>query len=280
MNALLEVSGLGKTFRGGKVSLRGKSSLPKAVDDVSFVVPRGRSVAVVGESGAGKSTVGRLVLRLIEPDAGAITFDGVDLRGLAAGEMRAMRRRMQMVFQDPYSCLNPRMSIAESIAEPLVVHDLATRSEREAKALAMLDRVGLGARFARRHPVELSGGQLQRVAIARALILEPDFVVCDEPTAALDVSVQAQVLQLLGEMQRDLGLALLFITHHLALVEVIADDVLVMQRGRVVEQGPVAEVLRAPREAYTRDLLAAVPSPIPRSLRNNIPIGNRGEELR
>ncbi|WP_300680659.1 ATP-binding cassette domain-containing protein [Nocardioides sp.] len=266
MTNLLEVSGLGKSF--SRPALRRRTTAAaKAVDDVSFVVPRGRSVAVVGESGAGKSTVGRLVLRLIDPDEGTVRFDGVELTTLSPARMREMRRRMQMVFQDPYSCLNPRMTILDSIAEPLLVHGLGTRPEREAKAAAMLDRVGLGARFARRHPVELSGGQLQRVAIARALVVEPDFVVCDEPTAALDVSVQAQVLELLGEMQRDLGLALLFITHHLALVEVIADDVLVMRRGRVVEQGPVTQVLHAPRGEYTRDLLAAVPSPIPRALR-------------
>ncbi|MFS3128330.1 ATP-binding cassette domain-containing protein [Nocardioides sp. Bht2] len=273
MNALLEVRGLGKSFGGSsRLSLgRGKVAT-KAVDDVSFTVTKGRSVAVVGESGAGKSTVGRLVLRLIEPDEGTITFDGVDLRAQSSDAMRQMRRRMQMVFQDPYSCLNPRMSIAESIGEPLVVHDLASRAEREAKVAEMLDRVGLGSRFLRRFPVELSGGQLQRVAIARALIVEPDFIVCDEPTAALDVSVQAQVLELLTQMQQEFGLALLFITHHLALVEVIADDVLVMKRGRVVEQGPVAEVLRNPREEYTRDLLAAVPSPIPRALRDQTPL--------
>ncbi|CAM3183815.1 ATP-binding cassette domain-containing protein [Nocardioides dubius] len=273
MSALLEVKGLGKTFGGrSRLSLGRGKVVTKAVDDVSFTVTKGRSVAVVGESGAGKSTVGRLVLRLIEPDEGTITFDGVDLRAQSAEGMRQMRRRMQMVFQDPYSCLNPRMSIADSIAEPLVVHDLAGRAERDAKVAEMLDRVGLGSRFARRFPVELSGGQLQRVAIARALIVEPDFVVCDEPTAALDVSVQAQVLELLTQMQSELGLALLFITHHLALVEVIADDVLVMKRGRVVEQGPVTEVLRRPREEYTRDLLAAVPSPIPRVLREGQPL--------
>lgn len=266
MSALLEVSGLGKSFRGSR-RFGSSAALPKAVDDVSFTIQEGRSVAVVGESGAGKSTVGRLVLRLIEPDEGSIRFKGEDLRAQSAAQLRATRRHMQMVFQDPYSCLNPRMSIVESIAEPLLVHGLADRSERTDQAHRMLDRVGLGSRFARRHPVELSGGQLQRVAIARALVLNPDFVVCDEPTAALDVSVQAQVLELLGEMQLEMGLALLFITHHLALVEVIADDVLVMRSGRVVEQGPVSDVLRTPQQTYTRDLLAAVPSPVPRALR-------------
>ncbi|WP_244931504.1 ATP-binding cassette domain-containing protein [Nocardioides sp. W7] len=268
MTNLLEVRGLGKTFSRSRrlVGRRAPSILP-AVDDVSFTLPKGRSIAVVGESGAGKSTVGRLVLRLIEPDRGEITFDGIDLRLQSAAQLRALRRRMQMVFQDPYSCLNPRMTIADSVAEPLIVHELGSPSQRLQKAAEMLDRVGLTSQFGRRHPSELSGGQLQRVAIARALIVEPDFVVCDEPTAALDVSVQAQVLGLLAEMQRELGLALLFITHHLALVEVIADDVIVMKSGRIVEQGPVARVLRNPADPYTRDLLASVPTPMPRALR-------------
>ncbi|WGX95529.1 ATP-binding cassette domain-containing protein [Nocardioides sp. L-11A] len=267
MTTLLEVRDLGKTFSRNRRLIGRPAPVQPAVDGVSFTVAQGRSIAVVGESGAGKSTVGRLVLRLIEPDRGSITFDGIDLRRQSAARMRELRRRMQMVFQDPYSCLNPRMTIADSVAEPLVVHELGSAEERTRRAAEMLDRVGLTARFGRRHPAELSGGQLQRVAIARALIVEPDFVVCDEPTAALDVSVQAQVLELLASMQRELGLALLFITHHLALVEVIADDVLVMRSGRVVEQGPVAQVLRDPAETYTRDLLAAVPTPVPRALR-------------
>lgn len=269
MSVLMDVAGLSKSFRGRGGRLRRRDNSVHAVDDVSFHIERGETLALVGESGAGKSTVGRLVLRLIEPDDGTVNFDGLDVRAQSRRELRKLRRRMQMVFQDPYSSLNPRMQVSECVAEPLLVHFGTDRTERDLVVAATLDRVGLGPRFLDRYPVELSGGQLQRVAIARALTVQPELIVCDEPTAALDVSVQAQVMNLLGDLQRDLGLSYLFITHDLALVDVIADRVAVMSRGRIVESGPVAEVLRAPTEPYTRQLVAAVPRAVPRSLRGN-----------
>lgn len=273
MTGLIQVENLTKGFspRGGNI-LRRRQPPRLAVDDVSFTIERGKSMALVGESGAGKSTVGRLILRLIEPDSGSVRFDGLDVLQMPPAALRELRRKAQMIFQDPYSSLDPRMTVAESVGEPLLVHFGTGRGERDRLASAMLDQVGLGSRFLDRYPVELSGGQLQRVAIARVLTLEPEFVVCDEPTAALDVSVQAQVLNLLGELQRDLGLSYLFITHDLALVDVIADDVIVMQSGKVVEQGSVDQVLHNPREAYTRQLLDAVPRPIPLSLRGELSV--------
>lgn len=273
VTALLQVDKLTKGFTPrGRSVLRRRQPPRLAVDDVSFTIERGKSLALVGESGAGKSTVGRLILRLIEPDSGSVRFDGLDVLQQSPSSLRNMRKKAQMIFQDPYSSLDPRMTVAESVGEPLLVHFGTDRGERDRMAAAMLDRVGLGSRFLHRYPVELSGGQLQRVAIARVLTLEPDFVVCDEPTAALDVSVQAQVLNILGELQRELGLSYLFITHDLALVDVIADDVIVMQSGKVVEQGTVDQVLHNPREAYTSQLLDAVPRPIPRSLRDELPV--------
>ncbi len=242
----------------------GRAQENRAVDGVDVTVRRGRVTVVVGESGAGKSTVGRMLVRLIEPDSGSIRFDGQELVGRSAKQMRALRRRMQVVFQDPFSSLDPRMTVAESVGEPLLVHTDDNAETRRAAAEASLERVGLSTRFLDRYPGELSGGQLQRVAIARALIVRPDFIFCDEPTAALDVSVQAQVLNLLTELQQEFGLSLLFVTHDLALVQVVADDVVVMRQGRVVEQGTVGAVLHAPQEDYTRELLAAVPRPVPR----------------
>lgn len=267
MTALLEVTSLRKTFgaRRGLVGA-GKSAAP-AVHDVTFTIEAGRSLALVGESGAGKSTVGRLVLRLIEPDAGTILFDGVDVRALGSRDLRGLRRRMQMIFQDPFSALDPRMSIAEAVAEPLAIHHRLGRAERDRRAAALLDKVGIGPRYLERFPAELSGGQLQRVAIARALTVEPALIVCDEPVAALDVSVQAQVLNLMQELQDELGLSYLFITHDLALVEVIADRVAVMSAGTIVEEGPVSEVFANPGQEYTRELLSAIPIPVPRSAR-------------
>lgn len=269
MNELITVSNLSKSFVGGGKFLR-RRDRHLAVDDVSFTVERGRVMALVGESGAGKSTIGRLVLRLIEPDSGTIDFDGVDVRAQSIKQLRALRRRMQMIFQDPYSSLNPRMTVAEAVAEPLLIHFDTESAARRRAAADVLDQVGLGRQFLERYPVELSGGQLQRVAIARALALKPDFIVCDEPTAALDVSVQAQVLGLLTDLQRDLGLSMLFVTHDLALVQAIADDVVVLSKGRVIEQGLVSTVLSNPVEEYTKQLLASVPRPIPRSLRSSL----------
>jgi ABC-type glutathione transport system ATPase component len=262
---LLEVSGLSKSFSSGRDLLGRRTRWSHAVKDVSFSLERGECLAVVGESGAGKSTVGRMVLRLIEADTGTITFDGIDVRATKGRQLRALRQRMQMIFQDPYSSLDPRMTIIDAVAEPLLVHTDHDRPSREKAARELLDRVGIGARYLHRYPAELSGGQLQRVAIARALTLRPDLIVCDEPVAALDVSVRAQVLNLLRDLQEEFGLAYLFVIHDLALVEVIADRVMVMKSGEIVEQGDVGQIFHRPQEEYTRQLLRAIPVPVPRS---------------
>lgn len=263
--SLLEVKNVSKSFASGRDFLGRRTKWSHAVKDVSFSLEAGECLAVVGESGAGKSTVGRIALRLIEPDTGSITFDGVDVRAAKPAELRTMRRGMQMIFQDPHSSLNPRMTVLDAVLEPLVVHTDMGRGERETLATAMLDRVGIGSRYFGRYPAELSGGQLQRVAIARALTLNPKMIVCDEPVAALDVSVRAQVLNLLRDLQEELGLAYLFVCHDLALIEVIADRVLVMARGEVVEIGSVEDIFRRPQQEYTRTLLDAIPVPVPRS---------------
>lgn len=264
---LLRVEHLSKRFPAQRNLFGRPTAWLDAVDDVSFHIERGETLALVGESGSGKSTTGRLVLRLIEADEGTITFDGLDVRTLGREELRRSRRRMQMIFQDPFSSLDPHLPVGQSVAEPLLVHwgmGLRDRSERAAE---LLERVGLSRATIERYPSELSGGQLQRVAIARALTMEPDLIVCDEPVAALDVSVRAQVLNLMNDLQSDLGIAFLFISHDLALVEVVADRVAVMSNGRLVEQGAVADVYGNPNHDYTKALLAAVPSPVPPRLR-------------
>lgn len=265
--SLLEVSNVSKTFDSGRNWWgRPKPGTP-SVSDVGFTLEAGECLAVVGESGAGKSTVGRIVLRLIEPDTGTIIFDGEDVRAAKPAALRQMRRGMQMIFQDPHSCLNPRMTIGEAVAEPLVVHTDLDGAARAKAVRELLSKVHIGSRYLDRYPSELSGGQLQRVAIARALTLSPKMIVCDEPVAALDVSVRAQVLNLLRDLQDELGLAYLFIGHDLALIEVIADRVLVMAAGKIVESGVVADVFANPQEQYTRTLLDAIPVPIPRLAR-------------
>ncbi|GAA4482087.1 hypothetical protein GCM10023094_31300 [Rhodococcus olei] len=265
--SLLEVSNLSKSFSTRRDLLGRRTGWTHAVRDVSFTLGAGECLAVVGESGAGKSTVGRMVLRLIEPDAGTVTFAGEDVRAAKPARLRQMRRGMQMIFQDPHSSLDPRMTVADAVAEPLVVHTDLDRAARRRRAVELLDKVGIGARYLGRYPAELSGGQLQRVAIARALTLEPKMIVCDEPVAALDVSVRAQVLNLLRDLQEELGLAYLFVCHDLALIEVIADRVLVMKAGEVVESGTTSQIYAAPSQDYTRALLDAVPVPIPRGAR-------------
>jgi len=229
----------------------------RAVDGVSFAVGAGETLALVGESGSGKTTTGRMVLRLVEPTAGEVIFDGSDLRGLGAPALRALRRRMQIVFQDPADSLSPWMRVGALVREGIDVHGIAEGAEAEARVRRLLDEVGLRPELATRYPHELSGGQRQRVGIARALAVEPALIVCDEVVSALDVSVQAQVLNLLIELQRARGIAYLFITHDLAVVERLADRVAVMRRGRIVEQGPAAQVLGAPTHEYTRELLAS-----------------------
>lgn len=231
----------------------------RAVDDVSFVLPRGTTTAIVGESGSGKSTVARMVLGLLEATEGTVKFDGYDTAKLTGKRAMALRRQMQPVFQNPYASLDPMYTVYKSIAEPLDTHGIGTSKEREAKVRDLLDKVSLPTSVMRRYPNELSGGQRQRVAIARALALEPEVVVLDEAVSALDVLVQAQILELLNDLQAEMGLSYLFITHDLAVVRQIADDVLVMQDGRVVETASVTEVFDNPREQYTRKLLDAIP---------------------
>jgi oligopeptide transport system ATP-binding protein len=272
--SLLEARSLGKSFAARRGLFRRAATVP-AVVDVTFDVQEGETLALVGESGAGKSTVGRLVTRLIEPDSGGVVFDGVDLLALGRVELRAIRRRLQMIFQDPYSSLDPRATVGESVSEPLKVHDGIDRSERLDQAAQWLDRVGLGRRYIHRYPGELSGGQLQRACIARALTLHPKLIVCDEPTAALDVSIQAQVLNLMTDLQEDLGLAYLFISHDLALVQAISHRVAVMANCQIVEIGTAEQIYDEPQSDYTRRLLASIPVPVPKALRvdaaSNVP---------
>jgi ABC-type oligopeptide transport system ATPase subunit len=230
------------------------------VDGVSFCVEVGETFAVVGESGCGKTTLARMLLRLIEPDSGEIEFDGRNLLALRGEELRRQRRQMQMIFQDPFASLNPRMRVGEIVGEPLAIHEPElSRTERRARVAGTLKRVGLGEDALARYPHEFSGGQRQRIGIARALILRPKLIVADEPVSALDVSVGAQVLLLLQELQREFSLTYIFISHSLPVVAQVATRVAVMRAGRFVEIGPVEQVLHRPVHAYTRELLAAVP---------------------
>ena len=250
MSPLLEVDGLVKHFpaRGGAV---------RAVDDVSFTLDAGETLGLVGESGSGKSTVARLVVRLLEPTAGVIRVDGTDVANLSRRRLRALRRRVQIVFQDPYSSLDPRMSVGRIVAEGL---QGAGRAERERKIGELLERVGLPPAFARRHPHQLSGGQRQRVGIARALAVDPEFLVLDEPVSALDVSVQSQVLNVLHDLQDELGLTYLFISHDLTVVRHLAGRIAVMYLGKLVELAPADQIFDSPRHPYTKALLSAMPT--------------------
>ena len=242
------------------------SGLLHAVDDVSFSVKRGTTLGVVGESGCGKSTLGSTLLYLDEPTGGEILFEGTNLQSVGKKEFKRIRPRMQMIFQDPYSSLNGRMNVRQLIAEPLIVNKVCKdKKEIEARVDAMMETVGLARRLAGAYPHELDGGRRQRIGIGRALIMEPAFVVCDEPVSALDVSIQAQILNLLIDLQDSMNLTYLFITHDLSVVKHISDEIMVMYRGKCVEQASSAELFRKPLHPYTRALLAAIPDPSPES---------------
>jgi peptide/nickel transport system ATP-binding protein/oligopeptide transport system ATP-binding protein len=241
--------------------LRRKVGEVKAVDDVSFTVHRGQTVGLVGESGSGKTTVGRAIIRLTEPTTGTISYEDKVISTLSSGAFRPYRKKIQVIFQDPYNSLNPRLSIFEIIGEALEIHfPRMTRSERREKVAGLLDKVGLKRDQLDRYPHEFSGGQRQRVGIARALAVDPEFIVCDEPVSALDVSVQAQIVNLLQDLQEELGLTYLFIAHDLAVVEHISDFVLVMNAGKIVEAATAEEIYEHPQHEYTRKLLSAVPT--------------------
>ena len=266
---LVEVRDLVKHYHSA--GLFGRAAPPvRAVDGVSFNVGRGETLALVGESGCGKSSAGRTILRLQEPTSGTMLFDGADVFALDRNPLRELRRRMQIIFQDPYSSLNPRMTIGAAIAEGIEIHRLAPRAEIPRRVAALLQEVGLDPTYARRYPHEFSGGQRQRIGIARALAVEPAFIVCDEPVSALDVSVQAQVLNLLSDLQEHRGLSYLFIAHDLAVVRQIAHRIAVMYLGRIVEEGPTDQILANPRHPYTVALLSAVPEPDPTARRDRI----------
>jgi oligopeptide/dipeptide ABC transporter ATP-binding protein len=268
-SALISVRDLKKYYQA--TGLFGRTAPPvRAVDGVSFDIAPGETLALVGESGCGKSSAGRTILRLQEPTSGQALFEGVDLFSLDRSTLRGLRRRMQIIFQDPYSSLNPRMTVGSAIAEGIEIHRLATRSEIPRRVAALLEEVGLDPGYARRYPHEFSGGQRQRIGIARALAVEPAFIVCDEPVSALDVSVQAQVLNLLSDLQRNRGLSYLFIAHDLAVVRQIAHRIAVMYLGRIVEEGATDDLLSNPRHPYTVALLSAVPEPDPAARRDRI----------
>jgi peptide/nickel transport system ATP-binding protein len=263
LTALLQVTGLSQRYTLPRPHPFAAAPLVTALDDVSFALDAGRTLGVVGESGSGKSTLARLVMALETPSSGQVRFEGRDLHALTPTELHAARAHFQMVFQDPYSSLDPRMTVARTVAEPLEALDALSRAARRERAAAMLDAVGLNAATdLDKFPHEFSGGQRQRIAIARALVTQPRLIVADEPVSALDVSVQAQVLNLMQDLQQRFGLAYLFISHDLAVVDLVCDGLIVLQHGRVVEHGATDAVLRAPRHATTRRLIDAVPRPL------------------
>jgi oligopeptide transport system ATP-binding protein len=239
----------------------------KAVDDVSFEIYPGKTLGLVGESGSGKSTTGYCVLELLKPTAGSVRFLGEELTTMKKAELRRMRREMQIVFQDPYASLNPRMTVGNIVAEPLVVHKVGSGARRRKTVEELLEVVGFNPDFVNRYPHEFSGGQRQRIGIARALALNPRLIVCDEPVSALDVSIQAQILNLLKDLQGEFGLTYLFVAHDLAVVRTMSDDIAVMNKGKIVEVGPAEEVYKNPKDEYTKALLAAVPVPDPHRMR-------------
>jgi peptide/nickel transport system ATP-binding protein/oligopeptide transport system ATP-binding protein len=266
MKPLLEVNNLRKTFRIPGVT----DHRLVAVDDVSFTLNAGETLGLVGESGCGKSTTGKTILNLLRADAGQVRFDGVDLQQLPARQLRPYRRKLQMIFQDPFSSLNPRMPVGDILAEPLLIHRLARKSELKERVVQLLEQVGLGAEHYDRYPHEFSGGQRQRIGIARALAVEPRLIVADEPVSALDLSIQAQILNLLRKIQQQYHLSYLFIAHDLAVIEHISDRVAVMYLGRIIELATASQLYRAPRHPYTEVLLNSVPVPDPEKRRHSV----------
>ena len=252
---LLQVENLKKYFRT-------KSGILHAVDDVSFTIDEGKTLGVVGESGCGKSTTGRAILRLTEPTSGKITFDGVDVNALNSEELRKMRTRMQIIFQDPFSSLNPRMTVSQAIEEPIRLHGIIeNKAERQKRVLELMETVGLASRLYNTYPHELDGGRRQRIGIARALAVNPKFIVCDEPVSALDVSIQAQILNLMEDLQDELGLTYMFITHDLSVVYHFSDDIAVMYLGKMIEKASSDKLFAHPAHPYTQALLSAIPVP-------------------
>ena len=256
---ILSAKGLVKHYQQRSGRFGFGTSVVKALDDVSLDLKEGTTLAVVGESGSGKSTLARCLLQLLPLDAGEVLFENQNLAALDSVRLRSVRRHLQMVFQDPFASLNPRMKVGEIVGEGLLIHRIGSTQDRQEKVVRMLQRVGLSAADMEKYPHEFSGGQRQRIGIARALVLEPRVVVCDEPVSALDVSIQAQILLLLKELQQEMGLSYLFISHDLRVVRHVADEVVVMHRGRIVEQGTVAALYRDPQQEYTRNLLNSIP---------------------
>jgi oligopeptide transport system ATP-binding protein len=268
---LLEVTDLVKHFsikRG--VLIDREVGQVRAVDGISFRVERGETLGLVGESGSGKSTACRAVLQLLAPTSGSVKFEGREVAGLGRRQMRPLRREMQMIFQDPYASLNPRKRIGQIVGDPLKRQDVASGSELRRQVQELLERVGLSSEHYNRFPHEFSGGQRQRIGIARALALKPKLVICDEPVSALDVSIQAQIVNLLDDLQDEFGLAYLFVAHDIGVVRHISDRIAVMNEGKIVEQGTADEVCERPKHAYTKKLLAAVPIPDPRESRERV----------
>lgn len=255
---LIEVKNLVKDYKIGK---RGSRVNLRAVDHVDFSIYRGKALGVVGESGSGKSTVASILAKLLPPTSGTVLFDGIEISSLSGASLKGFRRRVQTVFQDPFSSLNPKMTVLKSISEPLVVHGIGTKAERIARVEELLQMVGLESSYATRYPHQLSGGQAQRVSIARALALQPEFIILDEPISSLDLSIQAQILNLLKELQAKFQLTYLFIGHDLGTVAFISDDICVMESGKIVEIGAVKSIFENPQQEYTKKLLSAVLDP-------------------